>query len=633
MPLISLPLEILQQIADIVKSEHRPSLYTLSLTNSACHRAVVPLIFHHIQINVSHPEILQKDIAGLNGALSRTEAARHVQRISIKGDIRVRAQNTDTDVPIADKTEPPDGVEEILGNDTKTGLRHFVVYDESVIVKSSDEDMAWAPVVNLLQAVPYLRDLIYDCKSQFPPSLLEFLHQQRPRCRLHHLTFRFRTLLWGIPYPYEMELATSPSLYKLHVDSAWRDSDGDDDFNLEAVMDLASGLAPNLKEVSIARLWPIGCWRNDLRRREPWQGLPGLTDKVGGSLTSWTWVGRDDMVAPSLRTNWRKNIDLTHLQHLNIERFHESSLGVSGEEMQWIAQNRSFPQLKTLSVAVTRNDLYEDRPNYVENAVSFFQAFRPLEELSVYGPNDTQIIEAIFSQHGNALRKLIIHPDERWFTGIHGRNATNPPMELTKEHFSQIAVLCPLLEELSVPVRRNGSCASEVELYRCFGKMKHLRDLFLILDCSDRRVYVGDNQSSTPSIIGDEEKKILINYAVDESLARSIWNTISQTKEGRQLERLKLWPKGLDYGRVWGFFTVLVEEVSRSWLLERNPRDDHVDPLVRELGKLSREYRQVHWHWKNDFKWKAEELFRSIWPCKEGSKDWRDDWSSFPLEV
>jgi hypothetical protein len=51
-----------------------------------------------------------------------------------------------------------------------------------------------------------------------------------------------------------MELATSPSLYRLDVVCAWRDSDGDDDFNLEAAMDLASGLAPNLKEVSFFEL-------------------------------------------------------------------------------------------------------------------------------------------------------------------------------------------------------------------------------------------------------------------------------------------------------------------------------------------------------------------------------------------
>jgi hypothetical protein len=653
MSLISLPLEILQQIADIVDTEHRPSIYTFSLTNKACHRAVVHLVFRQIQITVSHqPETLQKEVASLIEALSRTESARHVQQISIKGDIRFKARKTNEDSPGTDKIEPPGGIQEILGNNISSGLRQFVVYDEAVIVRSSDEDLAWAPVVSLLQFVPYPRDLIYDCQSQFPPSLLEVLHQQHPRCRLHHLTFRFRTLLWGTPYPYEMELATSPSLYRLDVVCAWRDSDGDDDFNLEAAIDLASGLAPNLKEVSFFELWPIGCWRYDRRRRELWQGLPGLTGKLGGSLTSWTWIGCDDMVGPAIKKNWSKNADLTHLQHLTIGRFHESKIGISGDEMEWIAQNRSFPQLKTLSVAITRNEYFVDRPHYTENTVLFFQAFRPLEELSVQGAIDAQILETILSRHGQTLRKLTLHPHEEWFMEVNGRTATNLPMNFTTDHLSQIAVLCPLVEELSVPVKRNESRASEVKLYKCFGEMRNLRYLFLILDSSNWKVWPGSSQEHTynhgsiedgQDIVAvynsgsiayrrGEVKKTLINCAVDESLACSIWNIISQNKEGRQLERLKLWSTGASsYPERPGFFSILVEEMSRSWLLERNPRDDRVDPIVRELGRFSREYHEKHW--RDDFKGQTEKLFRSIWPCKAGSKDWRDDWSSFPLEV
>jgi hypothetical protein len=131
MSLISLLLEILQQIADIVYTEHRPSIYTFSLTNKACHRAVVHLVIRQIQITVSHrPEILQKDAASLIEALSRTESARHVQRISIKGDIRFKARKTDENSPDVDETEPQDGIQETLGNNISSGLRQFVIYDE-----------------------------------------------------------------------------------------------------------------------------------------------------------------------------------------------------------------------------------------------------------------------------------------------------------------------------------------------------------------------------------------------------------------------------------------------------------------------------------------------------------------------
>jgi hypothetical protein len=93
----------------------------------------------------------------------------------------------------------------------------YAVWDESVIKRSSEEDMAWAPLFNLLEAKIPLQDLVFDCQSQLPPSLLDMLHERHPRCRLHHLTFNFQTLLCGVPDPYEMELAISPSLYKVEV--------------------------------------------------------------------------------------------------------------------------------------------------------------------------------------------------------------------------------------------------------------------------------------------------------------------------------------------------------------------------------------------------------------------------------
>jgi hypothetical protein len=85
------------------------------------------------------------------------------------------------------------------------------VYDERVMERSSEEDVAWAPLFNLLE------DLIFDWRSQFAPSLLRRIHEQHPQCRLHHLTFKFRTLLWSVPNSYEMDLATSPSLYTVKV--------------------------------------------------------------------------------------------------------------------------------------------------------------------------------------------------------------------------------------------------------------------------------------------------------------------------------------------------------------------------------------------------------------------------------
>lgn len=650
MPLLSLPLEILQHIAVYVGRAHRPSLYAFGMTSKACHKASVFLLFRQISITVHDREGLRRDVDRLIKAISRTDSSRHIQHITIKGALRLNTKKTEEgysgQAPWADNTS----LSEILDEELVSYHDLYAVYDEPVIEKSSEEDMAWAPLVKLLQTNTYLRDLVYDCQSQFPPSLLMVLHEQHPQCRLHHLSFRFRTLLWGIPYPYEMELATSPSLYRVKLACARRDTDGDDDFNLEAMMELTTGLAPNLKEVTIVNLSPARSLRS-VRPRGSWQGLPGFTGGKVGTLTSLSLKGISSLTSPTLLQNWARYTDFTCLQHLVLGGCHcARASGLSGETMAWVARTHSFPRLKTLSVYLIRDDSFHERPHYSERAVSFFQAFESLEELSIHGPIDSKILATVLCHHGQTLRKLSLHPFEETDVG-HGRGLRDIPLEFTKDLVSQIETQCPVLEELVIPVKRNKSCASEAEMYRCFGRMKSLRFLFLILDCSNWRVTRDSNYNPKfdekdqklldllkPQILKRGElKETFINCAVDEALARSIWNTISQNKTGRPLERLKLWPTG---GGTYGAnnsmlanVAAIVANLARSWVFERLPQDDKEGFTVRELGQNREKafsYSEIE-HLDHSQGSEIWEVFRSIWPAKEGSKDWRDDWSSFSL--
>jgi hypothetical protein len=653
MALLSLPLEMLQQIAAYVETAHPSSLYNFSLTSKACHRASTFLIFRQINITVDNREVLQRDVNRLVKAISRTDSARHVQYFSIKGAMRLKAKKTDSD---GQKTPywMRLGLDEILVDEEPIAFQGpHVVYDEGVIEKSSEEDMAWAPIVDLLQAIPYLKDLVYNCKSQFPPSLLKILHEQHPQCMLHHLTFRFRTLLWGAPFPYEMELATSPSLYRVKLACGDRDTDGDDDFNLEAIMELVTGLAPNLKDVTILYLIPQGSNRLT-RARESWYGLPGFTGNAVGSLTSLSLKGFSHWGSPTPLQDWAKRTDFACLQHLAIGGIHESKTihttgcGLNGETMEWVAQNYSFPQLRTLSLYLTRDDQFHERPHYSENAISFFQSFEPLEELSINGPIDSQIIDATLAHHGQTLKKLSLDPFEHiWGNVVGARDPLHIPMEFTKDRILQIQAQCPVLEELAIPIKRNKSSASEAEMYKCFDKMKNLRFLFLTLDCSNIRI----TRDSTYNPQFDEEdqkpmdthhfglkkghmKEILINCAVDEALARSIWKTINQNKTGKQLERLKLFTTGggeYGNGSASAYGSEIIQHLSQSWLIERVPRADQEDFTIRELAPRARMIEDIDV--PRIERSITRQIFRNIWPSKEGSKDWRDDWSSFPLQV
>src|SRR5205807_10350288 len=116
--------------------------------------------------------------------------------------------------------------------------------------------------------LPGLVDLVYNYPDQFPPCLLQTLHEYRPQCRLRINTFNLYSLHAPVIDPYELLLATSPCLYSIRClhgednyirflyqeDGADADADADDsdsrtNYQAEAVMCLVAGLAPNLKEV------------------------------------------------------------------------------------------------------------------------------------------------------------------------------------------------------------------------------------------------------------------------------------------------------------------------------------------------------------------------------------------------
>lgn len=658
MSLVTLPIELLQQIASYVESVHRPSLYALCLTSKACRAASAFLIFRQISITVRSPERLPEDVETLTETLQRTDAVRHVQCISIKGDIRPYTKRLTMYGHELYQPRWDDGLDEILGESERhSSSGPHVVYEEPVIERNSAEDTAWAPVASLLRRIPHLKDLIYDCESQFPPSLLGTLREQHPQCRLHHLTFRFRTLLWGVPYPYELELATYPALHRVKVGCSQRDTNGDDDFNLEAVMELVAGLAPNLKEIVILSLHPAAS-RRYVRRRDEWQGLPGFSGKTKGFLTTLQIKGWSDLESPTMLQRWAQHTDFDYLQHLQLWGGREThSTGLTGETMEWMARNSSFSQLRTLGVYLYRDDMFHERPHYSDNAVSFFQAFPALEELTVHGPIDIHIFEAIVSHHGQKLRKLALHPSEASPSShiANGREQTDIPLELTKELILQIQAQCPALEDLALPIKRDLSSASEASLYRSFSKMPKLTSLLLNLDCSNWHVILDPTYS--PGFTGEDAepvtyntqyhedreptyhalpvqkgdlKKTFVNAAVDEALARSIWELVSARKTGARLERLKLWTTGaVEYGGYSGlhYLHKFVDQLSRSWLIERDPRRDVDDVVVRETGKRKRDTNESVL--SRTLESNEAQVFRAIWPSKEGSGDWQDDWSSF----
>jgi hypothetical protein len=650
-----LPTEMLQQIAGYLHGT--PSLLSFSLASKTCHHAALPLSFRNIYLTVSNRESLQLDVDTLIEILSRSNSARHVRFLAIKGFLRgvmssaLEAQEAriwygeDSSRAALEKS----GDSEIFdGEEPVFGLGMWYVCTGSVIKKHSEEDEAWAPVINLINGLPGLTTLEYNCHNQFPPTLLDAI--QDHKCKLHHMTFRMRSLLEHTPDLYEMALATSPCLYKAKIRWNHRDSKGDDDFNHEAIMELAAGLAPNLREVIVEAFRPPISSALQRPPRGPWRGLPGFfPGKNTGSLTSL--IFQDQWMASCTTIKaWAEHTDFKCLRHLGL-----GGIGIDTEVMELMVENFSFPRLRTLQVVLARKHRVggdeTQSPGYADAACRLIRLFEPLQRLSIKGPLEPQILNTILSRHGPTVQELALRPEEYEDAGY-----PNPlrrqilPMTFEKKHILQIQSQCPVLRKLSVTTKRTKSDAVEAELYKSFCKLESLQSLFLTLDCSDWRVVRDPTRQDDPSFDAFDREMLdmwgdnwcvqkghlrdsFMNCAVDEKLARSIWETICRDKKGRPLQSLKLWTTG---GGHWGGHSRIstshwatTRQLSRSWLIERRKNRDGID--VRELGREGREADD-----RSNGDWDSKEVqqvFRRIWPHKKENSKCCDDWESLPLKA
>lgn len=168
--------------------------------------------------------------------------------------------------------------------------------------------------------------------------------------------------------------------------------------------------------------------------------------------------------------------------------------------------------------------------------------------------------------------------------------------------------------------------------------MRNLQTLFLTLDCSEWRIV--RDATYDPRFSGQDDeivdrerraglrkgtiKEMLINCAVDEELARSIWGVINKEKTGRPMEWLKLWTKGGgDFGG-HTFYSAAVKELAGSWLVKREERggdEVHVSCLGKRHSRVFLSSKILEGR-----------IFREIWDCGE-REDWENAWKSFPLEV
>lgn len=545
------------------------------------------------------------------------------------------------------------GTEEIYGKDHTRSFPSLSFLPDDYIPVI--EDGAWAPLDLLVRKATFLTDLVYDCPSQFSACLLEALHACHPRCKLELPQLRFRALLDPTPDPHELAIATSPNLHAISVRHVFQDPydhDGRYDYNEDAKLRTVAGLAPNIQKLrTVLCLFTFSrsLVFNNGRLREPWTSL-GLDHFPfeAAKLESLSLSGVGPVRPLELET-LTKHIDFSTLRKLEIAR------GIDDDGLACMSSKCSLPHLRTLQLRLEPFGVPSQSAGLREGAISFLTSMPPLKSLELMGCFDRTILDAGITRHGSTLRSLnLASPDS---------GETNPrPVQITADVVKELQAQCPALGHLAFPIRRTKGKPPASDIYQALGTFSRLQSLFLTLDASNAALgrdypdmtgnpddvpfdeFDSRSYCQTQTCQNGHVRDNLMNAAIDEPLARSIWDAISANKVGRPLQSLKITTTGgicLGADRfLMSLLAHMVDHLSRSYLLTRSVRDDSDEVSVRELGERAREARgelSRDSQYKHGPRYSSPEtdleIFHRIWPVKQGSRDWREDWSSLPLQI
>lgn len=411
--------------------------------------------------------------------------------------------------------------------------------------------------------------------------------------------------------PYEWELITSPCLYSIWPHYGIQVAGSGEQHpsrQLDAVMWMLrqAPASSRLREINVAGSSDVEKVATPLLPSPP---PPNSITEFGGPVVPWNQTAffhQEQSEAP--RASACNN---GHLRHLRFDSAvpstpHESIFGRgSGNWIEkWdgltdfsllrtLALVQPVSQAQVLSLQSTRLpemaalSLVCERPPFMEGetACSGFDYFQTITAFLSSLPSLTALQVAawdharhMFSFHSSKLEKLALIPVEYWTRSI-SRDIRN---FLTLRELAALASSFPRLTDLSISVRRSRGNSAEVALYRYIGEhMPSLRRLSLRLDCSPPNHIATDQDGhdtplpepypcgpgSPPVSAALNRYKdqyapedswmhrhrnghiydVLINSALDASLARQIFNAV-----GGNIETLLVRTYGgRDFPQVW----------------------------------------------------------------------------------
>ncbi|KAF2174117.1 hypothetical protein M409DRAFT_48991 [Zasmidium cellare ATCC 36951] len=584
--LLALPVEILQIVSGQLDSR---GLSGFSRTCKTLRAAASSSLFCKITLRFVDIEKLEKDLDRWTDILDLNSSWKAVQRLEIHDAF---------DKP------PLLGIPD-LGDDPREPWRSYATNHCPQLTRENDQD--FAKLATFIDRLPALMDMVWASSDQLPPCVLSVLEQEdrAHRLRLYLRKFCIRSLSVrpGVPIEvdsYERRLATSPVLYSLASRCSAYDSEGNANFNQEAIMTMAASLAPNLKELFLCKDLPgrfpaILAASNVARQR--WHGNEMGEGKQSKQKSLTTLVIAGHSHVDELRV-WHRKTDFAKLRTLKLYQ------DVPIEDLCWLTELRPFSEaLEEIGLDFSHHEIL-DATNELED---FIDSLPPLRALRlVCASSEPGVLEVAFRRHGDSLRTLRL-----------GETISDI------NDLSNIRDSCPNLRELAVTTTRSAGNADEIGRHRTIGALQHLRCLILTLHVHYRLDTVDD-----ASII----RAALIDSAVDKSLAASIFGAVSasSTVGHGSLETLRLSVQ-IDQASFDHELEITCKMLARSWQCEKNPGDDAPKHscFVAELGAEDREDYESAFGRRLDPE--IEAVMRDLWP-EQATGDWRHDWHSWALQ-
>ncbi|KAJ5261155.1 hypothetical protein N7478_011750 [Penicillium angulare] len=519
----TLPPEVYHIILQALWQENEPSVRAFAGASRTCRALALPVLYQTLKFPAPESDNLRNRVESISQILQQNSGFRYVNQLVVGQEPTLReAASCGTEGIDRNRTA-------VLENNLHGSLDRFnsqkSLYRWARTHYPPEADSprpdVWQDLADLIQQLPMLLDLIFLCRHQFPSCLLEALHRHHPQCKLHIHNFFLRSLKSPELNPYEFQLATSPCLFSLkgeYEDSFWpgypdrriipqREPLPDGAYLNEAIMHMASGIAPNLKEVTLYR--PSGSGTPSKSPLPPWWGFPQKKEqtperhsKCGAlrylQLDHTSLIKKDDI------KHWAACTDFSALEVFKLKSTLNTDL------LQYLDAEVDFARLKSL--ALIPNTI-ED--NAYQQIGTFLQRLRPLSSLELKGwmvSSALDIVTGIYS-HGASLIELKL-----------AASKDNDPVGSINMHdLSAIARNCTRLKYLDLTLDRTGG-DSEVAVYRILGTLPQLKCVSLTLHVS----------KTWDCIEGPGEADDLVNTEFDNEFDNQVQWAVRQSAGGSE---------------------------------------------------------------------------------------------------